>query len=240
MSEDSRAGEARRARRHRGGARSGGAAAARVVPGLGWGASSARCSMKPPRASGCSRVSRARATAPDGAPGARAAALGRDASRRAALARDADRRRFRRSPSTSPRRQRLGTCTSGSRTICWTKAGEPERRCSCPGAVRAPPDVARPRAASVERVLLGPRRGLARVRRGDVRAAAPFRGAGPQDGASFRRVLARSRPLVLPAAAALFALSQAEHLAALEEFASRRCSASAVRGLPHAEKDRIW
>ncbi|MDC0683261.1 geranylgeranyl pyrophosphate synthase [Sorangium atrum] len=65
------------------------------------------------------------------------------------------------------------------------------------------------------------------------------RGAGPQDGATFRRVLARSRPLVLPAAAALFALSQAEHLAALEEFVSALVAAHQLfADLLHAEKDR--
>lgn len=65
------------------------------------------------------------------------------------------------------------------------------------------------------------------------------RGAGPRDAATFRRVLARSRPLVLPAAAALFALSQAEHLAALEEFVSALAAAHQLfADLLHAEKDR--
>lgn len=65
------------------------------------------------------------------------------------------------------------------------------------------------------------------------------RGAGPRDVAAFRRVLARSRPLVLPAAAALFALSQAEHLAALEEFVSALVAAHQLfADLLHAEKDR--
>ncbi|WP_437870017.1 geranylgeranyl pyrophosphate synthase [Sorangium sp. So ce363] len=67
------------------------------------------------------------------------------------------------------------------------------------------------------------------------------RGAGPRDGATFRRVLARSRPLVLPAAAALFALSQAEHLAALEEFVSALVAAHQLfADLLHAEKDRAF
>ncbi|WP_437572577.1 geranylgeranyl pyrophosphate synthase [Sorangium sp. So ce542] len=65
------------------------------------------------------------------------------------------------------------------------------------------------------------------------------RGAGPRDAATFRRVLARSRPLVLPAAAALFALSQAERLAALEEFVAALAAAHQLFvDLLHAEKDR--
>ncbi|WP_437591898.1 geranylgeranyl pyrophosphate synthase [Sorangium sp. So ce1000] len=67
------------------------------------------------------------------------------------------------------------------------------------------------------------------------------RGAGPRDVAAFRQVLARSRPLVLPAAAALFALSQAEHLAALEQFVSALVAAHQLfADLLHAEKDRAF
>ncbi|MGK4006632.1 geranylgeranyl pyrophosphate synthase [Sorangium sp. So ce1036] len=65
------------------------------------------------------------------------------------------------------------------------------------------------------------------------------RGEGPGDAGAFRRVLARSRPLVLPAAAALFALSQTEHLAALEELVSSLSAAHQLfADLLHAEKDR--
>ncbi|WP_437877634.1 geranylgeranyl pyrophosphate synthase [Sorangium sp. So ce513] len=65
------------------------------------------------------------------------------------------------------------------------------------------------------------------------------RGGGPRDAEAFRRVLGRSRPLVLPAAAALFALSRAEHLAALEAFVSALAAAHQLfADLLHAEKDR--
>ncbi|KYF58883.1 geranylgeranyl pyrophosphate synthase, partial [Sorangium cellulosum] len=65
------------------------------------------------------------------------------------------------------------------------------------------------------------------------------RGGGPRDVEAFRRVLARSRPLVLPAAAALFALSRPEHLAALEAFVSALAAAHQLfADLLHAEKDR--
>ncbi|WP_438028048.1 geranylgeranyl pyrophosphate synthase [Sorangium sp. So ce233] len=65
------------------------------------------------------------------------------------------------------------------------------------------------------------------------------RGGGPRDAEAFRRVLARSRPLVLPAAAALFALSRPERLAALEAFVSALAAAHQLfADLLHAEKDR--
>ncbi|WP_437735958.1 geranylgeranyl pyrophosphate synthase [Sorangium sp. So ce1335] len=65
------------------------------------------------------------------------------------------------------------------------------------------------------------------------------RGGGPRDAAMFRRVLARTRPLVLPAAAALFALSRPEHLAALEAFVAALAAAHQLfADLLHAEKDR--
>ncbi|WP_437511747.1 geranylgeranyl pyrophosphate synthase [Sorangium sp. So ce1099] len=64
-------------------------------------------------------------------------------------------------------------------------------------------------------------------------------GGGPRDAAAFRRVLARTRPLVLPAAAALFALSRPEHVADLEAFVAALAAAHQLFvDLLHAEKDR--
>lgn len=64
------------------------------------------------------------------------------------------------------------------------------------------------------------------------------RGEGDYDEAAFRRVLARSRPLVLPAAAALFAAGRIEGLAAVEQLvdglaAGHQLFADAL----HAQKD---
>ncbi|KYF74252.1 geranylgeranyl pyrophosphate synthase [Sorangium cellulosum] len=65
------------------------------------------------------------------------------------------------------------------------------------------------------------------------------RGGGARDADTFRRVLARSRPLVLPAAAALFALARPERLASLEAFVSALAAAHQLfADLLHAEKDR--
>jgi hypothetical protein len=65
------------------------------------------------------------------------------------------------------------------------------------------------------------------------------KGAGAHDAGAFQRVLARSRPLVLPAAAALFALDRAEALPVLESFVSALSAAHQLfADLVCAEKDR--
>ena len=65
------------------------------------------------------------------------------------------------------------------------------------------------------------------------------RGEAPHDAEAFRRVLARSRPLVLPAAAALFAAGRPEDLGALERVVEALAAAHQLfTDLLHAQRDR--
>jgi len=65
------------------------------------------------------------------------------------------------------------------------------------------------------------------------------RGEAPYDEAAFRRVLGRSRPLLLPAAAALFAAGRAEALPDLVRFVEGLAAGHQLFGdLVHAQKDR--
>lgn len=65
------------------------------------------------------------------------------------------------------------------------------------------------------------------------------RGEAPHDADAFRRVLARSRPLVLPAAAALFAAGREGDLGALERAVEALAKAHQLfADLLHAERDR--
>lgn len=65
------------------------------------------------------------------------------------------------------------------------------------------------------------------------------RGEGIRDAAAFQQVLARSRPLILPAAAALFAADRAQDLGALERICAPLLAGHQLfADLLHAEKDR--
>jgi hypothetical protein len=65
------------------------------------------------------------------------------------------------------------------------------------------------------------------------------KGEGVRDAAAFQRVLARSRPLILPAAAALFAADRAQDLGAVERICAPLLAGHQLfADLLHAEKDR--
>jgi hypothetical protein len=65
------------------------------------------------------------------------------------------------------------------------------------------------------------------------------RGEAPHDVEAFRRVLARSRPLILPPAAALFAAGRAAEVEPLDRFVGALAAAHQLfTDVLHAEKDR--